>query len=1340
MNLSFDKYYTNLDAETRHVYHVLALCPSSIDVLDLLPVVNIQRTITKTRLCEILGEGKRKNMIRTDFYDKYQLDGHLLVWIFPLVKSYTKEKRMLAIREKNKSRYSGYGYQHLVAYLDALWNQSIPIQLKACEEDLLRSSYLINYLNAIFIQPLYVQVIGHIGAKIIEILYCEKVNEIISQLGPLENLNQLDAKLPDTKTPNLSIAQAHIAYKSGDWQKAQQLVHAIDCHVSCFAEATTLFIDGDDAGALYLFEKGLKRQRRDYIQSYVPIIPEAAFFYLVALVSGTQDEFLPVLGRIIDAKTKHHTDTDMLFADVCHYLTSNNTEKYSVRFKSFAMTESTEVKLWKIIALGFTGENPKEPETYLKKGVSLVKAAFENGYLPVAYEAAYALKNMGSNEAADIYVQLSAKLKYKPALSRIKRVEEWEKQINAYLSLDAVKTLIRQENDAGKSRVAYRFFPKGYAQPILQSRQTGGGWSPGRNIALMNFINGKTDGMTEQDKRIAAATNHYSNNLDKKAIAEMTGHPYVFLENSDILVELIAAKPVLSVVESPRGGYKLESDVTDIRSDIYIEKETNTRYKIYSISKHQREIIEAVKKGKKIPDKGKEKLMKVLEHFSAFMTVQTDLAVSGANVQVQQVDADSRIRVQLLPLGEGLKAEMFVKPFCAHPPYCKPGNGGKVLMSHQNGERLQVARNMELEVQYADRILTDIQTIEGFDINEGMMTFNHPLDALELLDILRQHTDISVVEWPEGERMKVRYSANFENLNLRMTSRIDWFELEGELKLDEEMVVSIGQLLELVQHGHGRFVELGNGEFIALSEQFKRRLAELSAFSNITKKTATINRFASASIADSFDEFEHLKIDKAWRDFRKRLKEAQNVNTAIPTALKAELRPYQEDGYRWMSRLAAWGAGACLADDMGLGKTVQAIASLLQRASLGPALVVSPVSVRPNWISEVNRFAPSLSVKTLNNGERAETLSSLSAGDLLITSYGLLQSEEEALSAVNWATVVLDEAHAIKNYNTKTSKAAMSLKAGFRIILTGTPLQNHLGEMWNLFQFINPGLLGSLQHFTDHFVKPTDNNARKRLKKLISPFILRRTKTAVLDELPPKTEIIRKIELSAEEMAFYEALRRRAIESIQNDDSPQGERHLKALAEITRLRQACCHPKLVDPMMDIGSTKLSTFMEIAAELKENGHRALVFSQFVTHLAIVRAALDQQGFSYQYLDGSTPPAKRETAIQQFQAGISDLFLISLKAGGLGLNLTAADFVIHLDPWWNPAVEDQASDRAHRIGQNRPVTVYRLVAEHTIEEKIIFLHNTKRDMADSLLEGSDQSAKLTMEELMVLIKEG
>jgi SNF2 family DNA or RNA helicase len=595
------------------------------------------------------------------------------------------------------------------------------------------------------------------------------------------------------------------------------------------------------------------------------------------------------------------------------------------------------------------------------------------------------------------------------------------------------------------------------------------------------------------------------------------------------------------------------------------------------------------------------------------------------------------------------------------------------------------------------------------------------------------------VEWPEGERYKIKGTVNFGNLNLKIKSQTNWFELQGEMKIDEGTVFTLQQLMLLTEKSHSRFIELKNGEFLALSAKLKKQLDELRTFSTAGKDGLQINKFASVALGDFFEDVENLKGDKSWKEFQKRLDSVQNTETQVPQNLLAELRPYQEEGFRWMSRLAEWEAGACLADDMGLGKTIQALAILLHRAHVGPALVISPVSVIPNWLSETAKFAPSLNVKTLTSGNREQTMKNLEPGDLLITSYGLLQSEEKAFAETLFATIVLDEAHTIKNYTTKTSKAAMQLQASFRVALTGTPIQNHLGEVWNLFNFINPGLLGSLSHFTDTFIKPENDNARKHLKKMIAPFILRRTKSSVLDELPAKTEIVRKVELSAEEMAFYEALRRQAIANLESDDSAQGAKHLKALAEITRLRQACCNPALVNPEINISSTKLSTFLEIVSELIENKHKALVFSQFVTHLSIVRKALDTLGISYQYLDGSCTMPEREKSVKKFQGGEGDLFLISLKAGGLGLNLTAADYVIHLDPWWNPAVEDQASDRSHRIGQLRPVTIYRLVAQNTIEEKIIQLHNTKRNLADSLLEGSDQSAKLSMAELVSLIKD-
>jgi SNF2 family DNA or RNA helicase len=326
----------------------------------------------------------------------------------------------------------------------------------------------------------------------------------------------------------------------------------------------------------------------------------------------------------------------------------------------------------------------------------------------------------------------------------------------------------------------------------------------------------------------------------------------------------------------------------------------------------------------------------------------------------------------------------------------------------------------------------------------------------------------------------------------------------------------------------------------------------------------------------------------------------------------------------------------------------------------------------------------------------------------------------------------------------------MSLSGKFKLITTGTPIENHLGELWNLFRFITPGLLGSLNEFNDRFAIPIerqqDPEARDKLKRLIKPFILRRTKGQVLSELPPRTDVLLQVQMSEDETAFYEALRRQALENINNysiaagrNAKPSNGSSMQILAEITKLRRACCNPQLVSPDIAISSSKLELFSNLVEDLRENNHKILVFSQFVGHLTLIRKFLDQKGFSYRYLDGSTPLKERKKEVDGFQAGQGDLFLISLKAGGLGLNLTAADYVIHMDPWWNPAVEDQASDRAHRIGQTLPVTIYRLVTKNTIEEKIVKLHREKRFLAKSLLDGSDMSARISSEELLNLIRE-
>ena len=405
--------------------------------------------------------------------------------------------------------------------------------------------------------------------------------------------------------------------------------------------------------------------------------------------------------------------------------------------------------------------------------------------------------------------------------------------------------------------------------------------------------------------------------------------------------------------------------------------------------------------------------------------------------------------------------------------------------------------------------------------------------------------------------------------------------------------------------------------------------------------------------------------------------------------------------------------------------------------------MVAPTSVCGNWAAEIGRFAPGLRpIRFAETGDRDEAIGGLGPGDALIVSYGLLAREQERLAAVPWAMAILDEAQQIKNADTRRAEASRRLKAGFRLALTGTPVENNLDELWSLFAFVNPGLLGGREKFARRFVTPIarDNDARAKaaLRALIRPFLLRRTKAQVLAELPPRTEQTLLVEQEPEERAFYEALRRRALERLEEVGAERTRIHI--LAEITRLRQACCHPRLAAPDCGVGSAKLEAFLDLVERLGEGRHRALVFSQFVGHLDLVRAALDAKGVAYQYLDGATPAAEREKRVAAFQAGAGELFLISLKAGGIGLNLTAADYVIHLDPWWNPAVENQASDRAHRIGQQRPVTIYRLIAKGSIEERIVALHRQKRDLADALLEGADASARLSEEDLIGLISSG
>lgn len=943
-----------------------------------------------------------------------------------------------------------------------------------------------------------------------------------------------------------------------------------------------------------------------------------------------------------------------------------------------------------------------------------------------------------------------------PFTATIEAEQRWQKSLRA-LKVAAEGAKGRNTPAAlSQTRIIYllRFHREELVgiTPVEQKLTARGMWSKGRPIALQRLASGdRLEGLTEADQPLRAALRregyyHVQYEFDmKRALPALVGHPRLFLENShQTPVEVL--KDVPEIMVRQKGDELVVTFYPDVSGDErhVLVRETPTRYRVIELSEAHHQVARILgQSGLAIPASAQEEVSGVLAEVSSLVTVHS--TIPGTAHSIETLPADSTPCVHLLPYGDGFRLEIFVKPFKEGGPYLKPGQGAENLMADVGGRRCQTQRNLKEEKARASAMERGIPILASLPEMDGQWFLESPEDALQALLEMKEAQDRgeAIVEWPEGERLRVSKALSFSNLQLRIRNAANWFEVEGELRVDEERVIDMRQLIEMLSATPHRFLPLGDGQFVAITQELRRRLDELAAYADKRGKKVGVHPLAALALSDLTEQVGGLDADQEWFDRLKRIREGLTLSPAVPSTLKAQLRDYQLEGYRWLARLAHLGFGACLADDMGLGKTIQALAVILLRAPQGPALVVAPTSVCANWMNEAQRFAPTLNVVPFGGNNRESVVAGLGPFDVLVSSYGLLHQESKLLGAKDWQTIILDEAQAIKNIATKRSQAAMNLKGAFKVVTTGTPIENHLSEFWTLFNFINAGLLGPRERFNTRFAIPieryNDREARRRLKKLVQPFILRRLKSQVLEELPPRTEVVLQVELSAEETAFYEALRRKAMERIEAEEGPAAQKHMQILAEITRLRRACCHPRLVLPESPISSAKLDLFGDVVSELLENGHKALVFSQFVGHLTLIREFLDGRSIPYRYLDGSTPPKERQREVEAFQSGEGDLFLISLKAGGLGLNLTAADYVIHMDPWWNPAVEDQASDRAHRIGQERPVTVYRLVARKTIEEKIVRLHAEKRDLADSLLEGSDVSGKISADDLLQLIRE-
>ena len=991
---------------------------------------------------------------------------------------------------------------------------------------------------------------------------------------------------------------------------------------------------------------------------------------------------------------------------------------------------------------------PDQLPLYQAEINELSTVAGDNGYKYIASEIDLIWESLSQKENIDASIaKAEKKLGMKSMLPFMKQEKRWEQILSALTQYDSEKQAL---STAEKRLIWLVNFDGRYPsiQPKEQNLGKKGKWSKGKNVSLKRLSEEKLTCMTQQDIIISKSISQeyqgyyegYRWEIDyNKALPALCSHPLLFHHNSpDTPVEVTEDELEL-FIEEKGSGFTLFFSENFEKEQFIIHKKSSTRYKLIKITKKHREIREIIG-GNKItfPTQAKQRISAIIDSLSASITVHSSAGEQAKNIPL--VDADSRMWIHLLPFEQGLTCEMYVKPFGSEGPAFQPGIGGKTIVAKTEGKRVQTTRNLPQESKKSGTVISKSSSLQKNMASDFIWELPHPHDALTLLSELQSIGKSIVVAWPKGGAKRIVAKATMKNLSLNIKKENDWFEMSGNITIDKERVYEMSALIDLARKATGRFIELGENDYIELTQELMKKLKFLSTWNNTKKKNVIFHPLNALAIDDITEDAGKTKSDSEWKKLKKKISDAFSQTITPPSTFQAELRDYQLDGFIWLSRLSAIGAGACLADDMGLGKTIQALASIVQRGGQGATLVVAPASVGFNWAAEIERFAPTLTVKIFGDEKRDNQIKSLQPNDVLITTYGLMTNEIKMLKDVLWSTIVFDEAQAIKNAHSKRTLAALKLKSSFKIITTGTPIENNLSELWSLFNLINPGFLGTEKEFNTQFAIPIEKEGsrevRNQLKKIIQPLILRRRKNDVLDELPEKTEITLAVEMSAEERAFYEALREEAVLKMTNLESGAG--HIEIFAEIMKLRRASCNPELILKKQEIVSTKLLQFEKLIKELKENNHKVLVFSQFVDHLAILKRRLEELGVSYNYLDGSTPRKKRAHIVNSFQSGESDVFLISLKAGGTGLNLTAANFVIHMDPWWNPAVEDQASDRAHRIGQTQPVTIYRIIAKNSIEEKILALHKTKRNLADGLLEGSDSAAKLTAKDLIALMR--
>jgi len=705
---------------------------------------------------------------------------------------------------------------------------------------------------------------------------------------------------------------------------------------------------------------------------------------------------------------------------------------------------------------------------------------------------------------------------------------------------------------------------------------------------------------------------------------------------------------------------------------------------------------------------------------------------------------------------------------------------GKRVVVKDGKSVVRINRDFEKESEFIEAILE-----YNFELNpSGLYESVSPLQMLASMK-KENNPNQTIARWRsfleidrfelEKQGWQIEISPNFhldfihpiDEWDIDIEQENDWFKLKFDIKLNESdesklpLLPIISELLtqyDIETIPEEVLIENNPGQYIVLPKQ--KLLPILELMYELFDKPPTgeealkLSPF-DAMLVETLDKNEALNIqwsgDLRIKELGKKLASFKGIKQVLPAKIfKGELREYQLNGLSWLQFLREFKFNGILADDMGLGKTVQTLAHIQKektsRRMKTPCLIVAPTSLMSNWKREAAKFTPNLKVLISQGVERHNNWNNLENYDLILTTYPLIVRDFEFLSKINFFIIVLDEAQNIKNAKSKTSKGIKALNSQHKLALTGTPMENHLGELWSVYDFLMPGFLGSDLVFKTKFRNPIekDNNplVSKLLSRRVKPFLLRRTKQIVAKELPPKTEIIKSVAFEASQSILYETIRLSMEKKIQQAIATKGlsRSHITILDALLKLRQVCCDPQLVklDQAKKVKqSAKMELLMTMLPELVDEGRKILIFSQFTSMLSIIEKAIKSEKINYTKLTGST--RKREQVIEKFTSGNADVFLISLKAGGVGLNLVEADTVIHYDPWWNPAVENQASDRAHRIGQDKPVFIYKLIVENTLEEKILEMQAKKQALADNVYgdNNSNDSSKLNADDLQELL---